>query len=577
MKRHFLLPAACVALAFGAACAGRDNPVLARFDDREIRAEDFLDQLRKITPDQRPDLATPEAREEFLLNIVRKEIMLAEARARGLDKDAQHVMSDEDLMIMTAQPLLMEHLRASRPEPPPAEIEALAGALAFRFRMRAVYGPDSEILSGERQRLEAGTPWAKVEEEWMQRRAQYHGGGDAGVASLESLPPELRNVIAALEPGGFTPVVEQQSLYYIYHLVAKEPAPEDVTAEWRRERAVTMWQNEWEMKAYEQLVEDARKGAGYDENEEFLTQVSERFRAEGREGIQPGAVVDMWPTFTEAEMSTAVASWQGQTFTLGDLLYRLEGIPDGLRPDLGTIQGLEITLQGFTGRKFMVSEFGRLGLKMTPEQAWSLQRSSERRMLRRVRRELVAGAEVGEDEIHAFYDARAAEFTGPQEYHARAIVAPDSTRAQGYYELLRAGADFAHLAEGHSVHAASRAKGGDLGWIGPHTYEDLFMPLRGAQVNANMPPVPAPGMGGWVILRLEEHRGRRMLEYPEARDLAYKTLLEEAEDRKLTQWLDAEIAKRVKLHADRARKLVIPAELLPVVAGAGADTAEGGR
>lgn len=568
-----VMPAACLVLAAAAACAGRGDPALADLDDRKIRASDYLDQLRKITPDQRPDLSAFEAKAGLLRSILQKEIMLAEARARGLDKDRQHLMSDEDIMIMTVQPALQAHLRSQRPEPPPAEIDALAEGLAYRYRLRAIFGPDPAEVARERERLQAGAAWEAVEADWLRRKEQYYGGGEAGLASLDGMMPEMRDAVSALEPGGHTPVIEQKELFHIYHLAAREPAGEEATLEWRRERAAQVWQRDWEQKAYAQFIEEGRAAVGYDVNEEFLAQLPGRFRAEAREGIQPGSVVDLWPTFSEAELNTPVASWEGHSFTLSEFLARLEGIPDGLRPDLGTEQGLNLMLATFTGNKLLLAAFERKGLKLTPEQAWSVQSSSERRMLRRVRREIVAGAEVSEEEIRAFYDARSSEFTGPQEYKARAIVVPDSAMAQGIYTLLRAGADFAHLAGRRSVHAPSRDQGGDLGWIGPHTYEDLFMPLRQARPNTNMPPVHTPGLGGWTILRLEQFRGRRMLEFAEARDIAHATLLEQAEDRKLTEWLDGEMAKRTKIHEKALRDLAIPPELRPGGAPAPADTA----
>ncbi|MGD8817195.1 MAG: peptidyl-prolyl cis-trans isomerase [Acidobacteriota bacterium] len=85
---------------------------------------------------------------------------------------------------------------------------------------------------------------------------------------------------------------------------------------------------------------------------------------------------------------------------------------------------------------------------------------------------------LSEEELRAAYQADIDEFTVPEQVRARHILfrlPPDPTeeqvaearaQAEDVLAQLRAGADFAELAEANSDDTASAAAGGDLGWFG---------------------------------------------------------------------------------------------------------------
>jgi tetratricopeptide (TPR) repeat protein len=77
------------------AAAPTGGTVLARVGDREITDRDLADEIEALPPQVRERVTTPEAKKELLHGIVQRELMVAAAVRRGLDKDPE-VLSEAE-------------------------------------------------------------------------------------------------------------------------------------------------------------------------------------------------------------------------------------------------------------------------------------------------------------------------------------------------------------------------------------------------------------------------------------------------------------------------------------------------
>src|SRR5262245_25463778 len=81
---------ALVAVALAAAsCAGPEKQAVARVGDRKITVADVVLQYRTMSVNVRPFVETLEGKRNFLNDIINKEILIAEAERRGLDKSPE--------------------------------------------------------------------------------------------------------------------------------------------------------------------------------------------------------------------------------------------------------------------------------------------------------------------------------------------------------------------------------------------------------------------------------------------------------------------------------------------------------
>jgi foldase protein PrsA len=150
-------------------------------------------------------------------------------------------------------------------------------------------------------------------------------------------------------------------------------------------------------------------------------------------------------------------------------------VAQGETGDAQRAQVRENVLQGLIDQALIEQAAARMGITVTDEElSESLQ--------------VFVGADAGSlgewlaannmtmDELTAMQAAQllagkvvaaisAAVPTSAEQVHARHIFTPDATKAQALTERLKAGENFAALAQQESADASTAANGGDLGWF----------------------------------------------------------------------------------------------------------------
>ncbi|HEX4915742.1 MAG TPA: peptidylprolyl isomerase [Vicinamibacterales bacterium] len=115
----------------------------------------------------------------------------------------------------------------------------------------------------------------------------------------------------------------------------------------------------------------------------------------------------------------------------------------------------------------------------------------------------ITSAEVADTELRAFYEKNKNTLIRPAQVKARHIVVKTPDEAHSIIKRLRGGADFAAVAAEVSLEAATRAKGGDLGWVprGVMTkpFEDAIFALAVGQISD---PIETPY--GVHVVKVEE-------------------------------------------------------------------------
>lgn len=101
--------------------AGKKDAVLAQVDEVAITVAEFEERLNSQSPYVRSRYATLDHKKEFLDNLVKFEVLAAEARRQGLDKDPEVVRAMKQVMI---QKLLKQQIDRFKAEDiPDAELQ----------------------------------------------------------------------------------------------------------------------------------------------------------------------------------------------------------------------------------------------------------------------------------------------------------------------------------------------------------------------------------------------------------------------------------------------------------------------
>ena len=144
------------------------------------------------------------------------------------------------------------------------------------------------------------------------------------------------------------------------------------------------------------------------------------------------------------------------------------------------------------------------------------------------RDQLAESLPVDEDALTTYYETHRSEFMAPEQRRVRHILlTPDGSgdeadaaalaRAEELLEKLRAGADFAELAQAHSADPGSGAAGGDLGLVGRglmvEAFEETAFSLEPGVVSD-----PVRTEFGYHLIEVTEVVTEQVVTFEEARD-----------------------------------------------------------
>jgi parvulin-like peptidyl-prolyl isomerase len=203
-------------------------------------------------------------------------------------------------------------------------------------------------------------------------------------------------------------------------------------------------------------------------------------------------------------------------------------------------------------RRYGASEHWRAGREqMLPPLVAELERQN---VLEQLERAVRAVPPPGEDEVRAYYDAHAGQFTEPEQVRLSLILlrvdpaAPRLAWDQALEEAdrLRArlarGAEFGELARVHSADP-SAANGGDLGYLHRGMLPEAVQSGVIDALEAGEVPAPLRLLEGVALVRLEDRKAPRLRDYAEVRARAAELAQRSRGEQAWTQLIAALRAK----------------------------------
>lgn len=144
------------------------------------------------------------------------------------------------------------------------------------------------------------------------------------------------------------------------------------------------------------------------------------------------------------------------------------------------------------------------GLDKRPDVRLELERQRKSLLANLALRERMSQFEIGEAELEAEYEKQVAA-TDRTQYRASHILVKGEEEAKALIRQLDEGADFAALAEEHSV-GPSGKKGGDLGWFAPGDMVPEFAAAVKALKPGSYTNVPVMTQFGWHVIKAVDSR-----------------------------------------------------------------------
>ncbi|SEL35849.1 peptidyl-prolyl cis-trans isomerase C [Roseovarius azorensis] len=207
------------------------------------------------------------------------------------------------------------------------------------------------------------------------------------------------------------------------------------------------------------------------------------------------------PGFTQdtATPDTVMATVGGTDITLGHMLSLRASLPqqyDQLTPDILFTGVLDQLIQQTLLMQALEGDLSR---------AAQLRLENERRAIMAADAvEVELATAVTEEALQQAYESRYTNAEPETEYKAAHILVETEEEAQKLVEEIAGGANFAALAQEHSI-GPSGPSGGDLGWFGDGVMvPEFFDAVAALEVGTVSDPVQT--QFGWHVIKLSETR-----------------------------------------------------------------------
>ncbi len=155
-----------------------------------------------------------------------------------------------------------------------------------------------------------------------------------------------------------------------------------------------------------------------------------------------------------------------------------------------------------------------------------------------VENKVVGTITVTDAETKAYYDKNLTQFKEPEEVKVAHILVGTEDEAKAIITEVVAGADFAEEAKTKSQDPASKASGGDIGYVQRGVKEPSFEQAAFSLGVGEMTTTPVKTSVGWEIIKVIERIPEKQRTYEESKTGIEQTLMAQKRRTKLKIWLD---------------------------------------
>ena len=169
------------------------------------------------------------------------------------------------------------------------------------------------------------------------------------------------------------------------------------------------------------------------------------------------------PEVTETALppETILASFDGQTITLGEFNQLWEQVPEDYKLQLDK----SMVLDQMISEKLLIQESKNMGLEEDNDVLEQIKKITEQILVQvLIEREILDKIKVNDEEVLEYYEQNKDSFTEKEQVHLYNILLETEEEAQDILEQLKAGGDFSDIAIEKST-GPSAVQGGDLGYL----------------------------------------------------------------------------------------------------------------
>jgi parvulin-like peptidyl-prolyl isomerase len=510
------------------------STIVAEWDGGKITVADYVGWWNRMSDEEKPDLIELDAKVELLESIVNAKIMLQEAKAAGEDKHPNVVEWLTNRRSNILRERLYQQATEGRLTVDEDEVQKLYERRLTQISASHIIVPTHGQARAIADSLAVGVPFEHLAHNYSTCPSGARGGS-LGVVRWGDFSERWSAEAFSLEPSEVSqpfPVESGYAIVKVDHKTLLEP--EDPEAEKGGIRAGLLKQKNFAERAV--FLDSLKAAYGVDIDMGAVVDLCARFaQVLVDRGITSEVVAqDIVPALTDAEKEMSVVTFEGGSFSYGDVVGMILAQPYLVRPKLDEPDEIYTFVNRQLSDTLTIREAEKRGIDELPEVAGMLDKIAQNRVIMRFYRVIVADTEVPEDSLRAFYNAHRDAYVTTPAHWAFKIVVETRAEADSILEAIRGGESFEEIARQHSIDRFTAPAGGDMGVypVGKDVeFDAFFEEMEEGEMKIFR------SVEGHVVLWLRDRQEVQPLSFERAKPAVRKDIARRFKDARLKDWL----------------------------------------
>jgi len=520
-------------------CSGREDTVLAEFQDETITVAEFEKAYRVVQPKFLPIATGVEGYKEFLNTMLNKEIMAYKADELGYDKDPAVVEGMEAFKGMALQVALMKFSIDDLNEVTDEQIREHYRNKGSKVAVKQILVDTPDEAEEVYQQLVDGADFESVCRQYSQS-PDAESGGDVHDVTYGNYAPDMQQEIFKQPIGGITRPIWSQYGFFVMKVVDRtDPRKNKEFDEIRDElEQEVRAQNEMLLKTVvnNRIMEKAEL-TWYWENLRiaYLALPPDRPITNA-----PDRRDEVYPLlyFEEQDLDKPIATYKQKVITLRDFSDYYDQTSFFERPRReARLSGVKLYLGHFILKELIAEEVASSGIENRQEVKAAINGKREELMVSRLYSDMVnSQTTVTRDMISQYYLDHQDLFRQPEERRFGVILTRDLKSAQAAYNEVKSGKRFHTVAMEYSIDEETLSRLSETNMLTKGQQPDIDdVGFALEKVGFVSEPFETPR--GWMILKLKEKTDASVISMDRAKDPITRAVRQQENENRLNELL----------------------------------------
>ena len=517
------------------------SSVVAEVGQRTIKLREITDPITASHVNYSTAEEELQARRKQLNSLVQEKLLVIGAYARSLDADigiVELVDNEKDKFLLDE---LYRHEVLDKVKVSEDDIKAWFAHYFDRVRPKHIVVKTKEQADSLMAQLRNGADSGDLAERYSIDQSTARRGGDLGREFYwgELMAP-IQDVLFGLKVGELAGPIKSDFGWHILQVVSRSQL-DKVPYDSVKTSIENRLKSKLVAKRRNEQLDGLRGQANIQIRPEGLATLRQLFQAAmDTLKLPPGTLPNLpIERLADSGKTTVLATYgRKNELTLYRVLTSYNAAGSDSRPELRLDDQVHEMVFQLGLYDLLRDQALDLKLDQSPTYVERLREFQESMMADKLRSSIInSKLRVEESEIRQFFDAHADSFVDPVSYHVREVLVNDEPSAIHILRDAQAGKSLEDLARKYTARPGFRSNGGDLGWVSPDRYPDLYS--TAATLKLGEVGGPVPGVGQFSVIQVLESKPASPKKFEDVKGVIFQKMQQQRSDSILQAYEDS--------------------------------------